>query len=71
MESTVAIDVSNVSKIFSRGTAQEVKALDDVSVSIAQNKFFTLLGPSGCDKTTLVRWIGGFRRSKPDSIFLE
>tara|TARA_B110000014_G_C19726667_1_gene379598 strand:+ start:154 stop:339 length:186 start_codon:yes stop_codon:yes gene_type:complete len=46
-------------------------ALDDVSVSIAQNKFFTLLGPSGCDKTTLIRWSGGFRHSKPDSIFLE
>ena len=71
MSVTVAVDVRNVSKIFSAGTGQEVTALDDVSVSIAQNKFFTLHGPSGCDKTNLVRWIGGFRRSKPDSIFLE
>ena len=71
MNVTVAVGVRNVSKIFSAGTGQEGTALDDVSVSIAQNKFFTLLGPSGCDKTTLVRWIGGFRRSKPDSIFLE
>ena len=71
MSVTVAVDVRNVSKIYSAGTGQAVTARDDVLVSIAQNKFFTLLDPSGCDKTTLTRWIGGFRRSKPDSIFLE
>ena len=71
MSVTVAVDVRNVSKIYSADTGQAVTALDDVSVSIAQNKFFTVLGPSGCDKTNLVRWMGGFRRSKPDSIFLE
>ena len=71
MSVTVAVDVRNVSKIYSADTGQAVTALDDVLVSIAQNKFFTLLDPSGCDKTTLLRLIGGFRRSKPDSIFLE
>ena len=71
MSVTVAVDVRNVSKIYSADTGQAVTARDDVLVSIAQNKFFTLLDPSGCDKTNLVRWIGGFRRSKPDSIFLE
>lgn len=55
MSVTVAVDVRNVSKIFSAGTGQEVTALDDVLVSIAQNKFFTLLDPSGCDKTTLIQ----------------
>ena len=42
MENTVAIDVSNVSKVFASGTAQEVKALDDVSVAIFKKEFFTL-----------------------------
>ena len=71
MESTVAIDVSNVSKIFARGTAQEVKALDDVSVAIFQNEFFTLLGPSGCGKTTLLRLIAGFEHPTFGSIQLD
>ncbi len=35
-------------------------ALDDVSVVIRENEFFTLLGPSGCGKTTLLRLIAGF-----------
>jgi spermidine/putrescine transport system ATP-binding protein len=37
-----------------------VKALDNVSVEIRENEFFTLLGPSGCGKTTLLRLIAGF-----------
>ncbi|WP_424984366.1 ABC transporter ATP-binding protein [Microbulbifer sp. S227A] len=53
-----AVDVNRVSKIFAG--EQEVRALDDVSVSIRRNEFFTLLGPSGCGKTTLLRLIAGF-----------
>ncbi|WP_137701080.1 ABC transporter ATP-binding protein [Marimonas lutisalis] len=54
----IAVEVDHVSKIF-RGE-QEVRALDDVSVGIRKNEFFTLLGPSGCGKTTLLRLIAGF-----------
>ena len=35
-------------------------ALHDVSLSIKEGVFFTLLGPSGCGKTTLLRMIAGF-----------
>ena len=53
------IEISGVSKAFGAGKARFM-ALNDVSVSIAQNEFFTLLGPSGCGKTTLLRVIAGF-----------
>jgi spermidine/putrescine transport system ATP-binding protein len=55
-----AIDVRNVSKVFSGANGSAFKALDDISVSIGENEFFTLLGPSGCGKTTLLRLIAGF-----------
>ena len=71
MSVTVSIDVRNVSKIFGAGTEQQVAALNDVSVSIAQNEFFTLLGPSGCGKTTLLRLIAGFEHPTQGSILLE
>ena len=54
-----AIDVRGVSKVFGSGEGK-VAALDNVSVSIRENEFFTLLGPSGCGKTTLLRLIAGF-----------
>ncbi|MEM8729372.1 MAG: ABC transporter ATP-binding protein [Pseudomonadota bacterium] len=54
----VSIDVDRVSKVFPG--EDEVRALDDVSVAIRRNEFFTLLGPSGCGKTTLLRIIAGF-----------
>jgi len=55
-----AVEAKDVNRIF-QGTGQEaVRALDNVSVSIRENEFFTLLGPSGCGKTTLLRLIAGF-----------
>lgn len=55
-----AIDARGVSKVFKAAGQDEVRALDDVSVAIRENEFFTLLGPSGCGKTTLLRLIAGF-----------
>jgi len=65
-----AVEARKVTKIF--GTGQEgVRALDDVSVSIRQNEFFTLLGPSGCGKTTLLRLIAGFEQPTSGEILLK
>ena len=65
-----AIDIRGVSKLFGAGT-QGFKAVDDVSVSIRQNEFFTLLGPSGCGKTTLLRLIAGFEFPSSGEILLN
>ncbi|WP_157020264.1 ABC transporter ATP-binding protein [Mesorhizobium xinjiangense] len=53
------IEIRHVSKVFGSGE-NAVIALDDVSLDIRENEFFTLLGPSGCGKTTLLRLIAGF-----------
>lgn len=54
------VEIRNVTRRFG-----DVTALDDISLTIAENEFFALLGPSGCGKTTLLRAIAGFER--PDS----
>lgn len=54
------LEVRDVTRRFG-----DVAAVDDVSLSIAENEFFALLGPSGCGKTTLLRSIAGFEQ--PDS----
>ncbi|MBE3639296.1 ABC transporter ATP-binding protein [Mangrovicoccus algicola] len=61
-----AVEVYNVSKSF--GTYQ---ALDQVSFTIQENEFFTLLGPSGCGKTTLLRMIAGFESPSEGAILLD
>ena len=64
------IEINNLSKLFGVG-ATAFTALDNVSVTIAENEFFTLLGPSGCGKTTLLRTIAGFNTPTSGAILLD
>ncbi len=49
----------------------ELVAIDDVSLSIESGEFFTLLGPSGCSKTTLLRMIVDFEQPDAGRILLD
>ena len=51
------IEISNLSKIYRIGDV-EVKALYDVSLSIKQHEFVSIIGPSGSGKSTLMNMIG-------------
>ena len=64
------VSIRNVVKIFGEG-AGAVTALDDLSLDIRDNEFFTLLGPSGCGKTTLLRIIAGFEDATAGAVFLR
>ena len=65
-----AIEAKHVTRIFRSAGLEPVTALDDVSVTISENEFFTLLGPSGCGKTTLLRLIAGFEYPTDGEILL-
>ena len=49
------IRLENVSKVYGNG----VRAVDDVSLEIADGEFIVLVGPSGCGKSTLLRLVAG------------
>jgi len=49
------ININNVSKEYGDG----FKAVNDVSLDIADGEFMILVGPSGCGKSTLLRMIVG------------
>jgi spermidine/putrescine transport system ATP-binding protein len=67
---TIAVEARNAVKEFGVGAAA-LRALDDVSISIQEGEFFTLLGPSGCGKTTLLRLIAGFEMPSAGKILLN
>ena len=64
------VEARSIVKTFGAGTIHEVTALNDVSLAIESNEFFTLLGPSGCGKTTMLRLIAGFEQPTAGEILL-
>ncbi len=49
----------------------EVRAVEDVSFSVAAGEFICLLGPSGSGKSTLLRLIAGLDRLSDGQIFID
>ncbi len=48
-----------------------VVAVDEVSFSVGQNEFLTLLGPSGSGKTTTLMIIAGFEPATSGEVYIE
>jgi iron(III) transport system ATP-binding protein len=61
-----SVTLEGVSKRFGA-----TRAVDRVSLAIAEGGFFALLGPSGCGKTTLLRLVAGFETPDDGEIRLE
>jgi putrescine transport system ATP-binding protein len=61
----------NFQKNSKQEKKEKIRILDDITLSIYQNEFFSLLGPSGCGKTTLLRIVAGFEKSTSGSLFID
>ncbi len=51
------INLENITKVYSMGSV-EVRALDDVSFSISDGDYVSIMGPSGSGKSTLMHIVG-------------
>ena len=61
MTQSVLVTIENLSKSYIRGT-QEIRVLNDVSLTVRRSEFLSLMGPSGSGKTTLLNLIAGIDR---------
>lgn len=52
------IELKNVSRVYKSGD-HELKALNDINLSLEEGKFIVILGPSGAGKSTLLNLLGG------------
>jgi putative spermidine/putrescine transport system ATP-binding protein len=62
---STAISLRGLSKHF-----DEIRAVDDLDLDIADGEFFTMLGPSGSGKTTVLRLIAGFEEPTAGTVVL-
>jgi putative ABC transport system ATP-binding protein len=53
------LELKNVKKTFNAGTVNEKAALTDLSLSVADGDFITIIGSNGAGKSTLFNAIGG------------
>ena len=51
-------ELKNVSRVYKSGD-HELKALNEVNLSLDEGKFVVILGPSGAGKSTLLNLLGG------------
>ena len=69
--SEFAVELQDVVKKFPTPEGGEVSAVDHVTMQIKDGEFFSMLGSSGCGKTTSLRMVAGFEWPTSGEVFIQ
>ena len=59
----IILKIKNLRRVYKDDDGADVEALEDVSLEVTRGEFISIIGASGCGKTTLLRSIAGLDRS--------
>ncbi len=65
------VTLDKLSKSYPEKTGPGVRAVKDVSLTIADREFMVLVGPSGCGKSTTLRMIAGLEEISGGTIAID
>jgi NitT/TauT family transport system ATP-binding protein len=65
------IEIQNVGRRFNTRDGGSFEALKDVSLSVKDKEFFSIIGPSGCGKTTLLKMVAGLVKPTSGQITID
>jgi ABC-type nitrate/sulfonate/bicarbonate transport system ATPase subunit len=68
---TPLVKVEHVSHAFARGRDRALETLRDVSFTVGEGEFVSLVGPSGCGKSTLLRMLAGLLTPTAGTLTIE
>src|SRR6266498_335896 len=71
MTSEFAVEMRDVVKRFITPEGNDLAAVDHVTMQIKNGEFFSMLGSSGCGKTTSLRMIAGFEWPSEGEVYIE
>lgn len=65
------IEIQNLSFIYNKNTPFEVKALDDISLTIKDHSFIGIIGHTGSGKSTFMQQLNGLLRPTSGTIIID
>ena len=70
MDKQGTLQVTNLRKKF-KARNQELQVLDDINLTVAPGEFISIIGSSGCGKTTFLRLVVGLESDYEGDILLD
>lgn len=71
MSESALIEIKNVFRTYVDTNDNKVEALSDVSLSVRKGEFVSIIGSSGCGKTTLLRLLAGLDAPNLGSLTID